>query len=83
MAFGKTQGNIQSNVLSNFCIGKLILESDEIQVKIIGSGTIWLKFIYSEKATKFCKISSLLLSTVLTDKSKVEILQNVLLMKNW
>ena len=56
MAFGKTQGNIQSNVLSNFCIGKLILESDEIQVKIIGSGTIWLKFIYSEKATKFCKI---------------------------
>ena len=40
MAFGKTQGNIQSNVLSNFCIGELILESDEIQVKIIGSGTI-------------------------------------------
>ena len=35
-----------------------------------------LKFIYSEKATKFCEISTLLLSTVHTDKIKVEILQN-------
>ena len=35
-----------------------------------------LKFIYSEKATTFCEISALLLSTVHTDKSKVEILQN-------
>ena len=32
------------------------------------------KFIYSEKATKFCKISTLLLTTVHTVKSKVEIL---------
>ena len=35
-----------------------------------------LKFIYSEKAKKFCKIFTLLLSTVHTDKSKVKILQN-------
>ena len=35
-----------------------------------------LKFVYSEKATEFCEISTLLLSTVHTDKSKVEILQN-------
>ena len=35
-----------------------------------------LKFIYSEKATKFCEISSLLLSYVVPAKSKVEILQN-------
>ena len=35
-----------------------------------------VKFIYSEKATKFCEISSLLLSTVHTDKIKVEISQN-------
>ena len=34
-----------------------------------------VEFIYSEKSTKFCEISSLLLSTVHTDKSKVEILQ--------
>ena len=35
-----------------------------------------VKFVYSEKATKFCEISTLLLSTVHTDKSKVEISQN-------
>ena len=35
-----------------------------------------LKFVYSEKATKFCEISTLHLSTVHTDKSKKEILQN-------
>ena len=35
-----------------------------------------LKFIYSEKATKFREISTLLLTTVHTDKSKVEISQN-------
>ena len=36
----------------------------------------FLKFIYSEKATKFCKISTLLLSYVVPVKSKVEISQN-------
>ena len=35
-----------------------------------------MKFIYSEKATKFCEISTLPLSYVVTVKSKVEILQN-------
>ena len=35
-----------------------------------------LKFIYSEKATKFCKISTLLLSYVVPVKRKVEISQN-------
>ena len=35
-----------------------------------------LKFIYSEKATKFCKISTLLLSYVVPVKSQVEISQN-------
>ena len=44
--------------------------------------TIWksfltdLKFIYSEKTTKFCEIFTLLLSLCTVDKSKVEILQN-------
>ena len=36
----------------------------------------YLKFIYSEKATKFGEISNLLLTTVHTVKSKVEISQN-------
>ena len=35
-----------------------------------------VKFIYSEKATKFCEISTLLLSYVVPVKSKVEISQN-------
>ena len=36
----------------------------------------FLKFIYSEEATKFCEISTLLLSYVVPVKSKVEISQN-------
>ena len=35
-----------------------------------------IKFIYSEKATKFCEISTLLLSYVVPVKRKVKILQN-------
>ena len=36
---------------------------------------MYVKFLYSEKATKFCKISTLLLSVCTVDKSKVEISQ--------
>ena len=36
----------------------------------------YIKFIYSEKATKFCEISTLLLSYVMPVKSKVENSQN-------
>ena len=35
-----------------------------------------LKFIYSEKATKFCEIFTLLLTVCIVVKSKVKILQN-------
>ena len=35
-----------------------------------------VKFVYSEKDTKFCEISTFLLSTVHTDKSKLDFLQN-------
>ena len=37
---------------------------------------ILIKFIYSKKATKFCEISTIDLSYVVTVKSSVEILQN-------
>ena len=37
---------------------------------------LWVNFIYSEKATKFCEISTLLFSYVVPVKSKVEISQN-------
>ena len=36
----------------------------------------WLKFIYSEKATNFCEISTIDLSYVVPVKSTVEIAQN-------
>ena len=47
----------------------------------IGHDAFWvllflLKFIYSEKATKFCEIFTFLLSYVVPVKSKVKILQN-------
>ena len=41
------------------------------------SRTELVKFIYSEKATKFCEIFSLLLSYVVPVKSKVKISQNL------
>ena len=37
---------------------------------------VTVKFIYSEKATKFCEIFTLPLSYVVPVKSKVKILQN-------
>ena len=43
------------------------------------SQKVILKFIYSEKATKFCEIFALLLTTVHTVKSKMKISQNFVL----
>ena len=44
---------------------------------LLVSFLLHLKFVYSKKATKFCKIFTLLLTTVHTvKKSKVKILQN-------
>ena len=48
---------------------KMGIFHDHIEVTI-------LKFIYSKKPTKFCEISTLLLSYVVPVKSKVEISQN-------
>ena len=39
-------------------------------------GLLLIKFIYSEKATQFCELFSLLLTKVHTVKSKVKILHN-------
>ena len=45
--------------------------------KSSGAKSVFLKFVYSEKATKFYEISTLLLSTTVhTDRGKVEISQN-------
>ena len=59
-----------------------VVQNREWQVVIAQQGkgifydSHFIKFVYSEKATKFCEISTLLLCTVHTDKSKVEVLQN-------
>ena len=51
-------------------LGKMVRKvSDMSFMKLV-------KFIYSEKATKFCEIFPLLLTTVHTVKSKGKILQN-------
>ena len=57
-----------------FLIDELLLQ--KLPVTNVISPRLQLKFVYSEKATKFCEISTLLLSTVHTDKNKVEISQN-------
>ena len=43
---------------------------------IVGIYYTSIKFIYSEKATKFCEIPTLLFTDTTYNKSKVEILQN-------
>ena len=48
------------------------------KVQWSSEGEPWVvKFIYSEKATKFCKISTLLLPYVVPVKVRLEILQNL------
>ena len=42
-----------------------------------------LKFIYSEKATKFCEIFTFLLSLYTVDKSKVKISQNIVALSEY
>ena len=46
------------------------------QIYITNKLNFRLKFIYSEKATKFCEIFALLLTGTTQDKSKVKISQN-------
>ena len=47
-----------------------------VEIKIDDIMHRMVKFIYSEKATKFCKIFNLLLPYVVLGKRKVKILQN-------
>ena len=54
-------------VTSTHCNGSLLLQRTR---------NLPFKFIYSEKAKKFCKISTLLMFYVVSVKIKVEILQN-------
>ena len=53
---------------------RLSEKSTEFEKKY--SWFVHLKFIYSEKATKFCEIFTLLLTTEQTVKSKVKVSRN-------
>ena len=55
---------------------KCVAVGDGAVGKFLSCLHVFLKFIYSEKATKFCEISTVDLSYVATVKSTVEILQN-------
>ena len=66
-------------MLTNYILSNLVLKT----VTFFASQSLFsicswlvLKFMYSEKATKFCEIFTLLLTTVHTVKSKVKISQN-------
>ena len=48
----------------------------QIQSWAHDKGHLLVKFVFSEKAAKFCEIFALLLTTVHTVKSKVKIFQN-------
>ena len=52
---------------------------DELALLLQGK----LKFVYSEKATKFCEIFTLLLSYVVQVKSKVNISQNIVVFSEY
>ena len=52
-----------------------LINKKQIEINIVKLGSL-LKFMYSEKATNFCKISTVDLSYVVKVKSTVEILPN-------
>ena len=63
-------------ILENKVVQKLKLEK-KCFFKKWSPKLIYLKFIYFEKATKFCEISTVNLSYVVPVKSTVEISQNI------
>ena len=75
-------GNFGGSPQGTFFIHDGHLESTEMCKNSISNffhaipSFVFVKFIYSEEATKFCEIFTLLLSNVVPVKSKVKILQN-------
>ena len=70
--------NLNAKIASVFLIWESLIDSKDLyptksRIRIL---ECHLKFIFSEKATKFCEVSTLLLSYVVPVKSKVEISQN-------
>ena len=61
----------------NVLLMPIVLErKNVVSMIVVGNLAYQVKFIYSEKATKFCEIFPLLLTAVHTVKSKGKISQN-------
>ena len=65
-----------SSSWTSLAINKLMLKRNNKLICHILLAIYLVKFIYSEKATKFCEISAIDLSYVVPVKSTVEILKN-------
>ena len=79
MPFYYFQGPISAQHITSymqFCIMHHFFAKEQTTYQKIFSEACVIKFIYSEKATIFCEIFPLLLTTVHTVKSKGKILQN-------
>ena len=72
-SLGKIRILVATSRIALTLANNIVVVSVEVRIllKLLG-----LKSIYSEKAIKFCEISTLNWTTVHTVKSKVEILQN-------
>ena len=62
---------------------KIFWTNVNVRLIFIGLEESGIKFVYSEKATKFCEISTLLLTDTTKDKSKVEISQKILVFSEY
>ena len=72
-SLGKIRILVATSRIALTLANNIVVVSVEVRIllKLLG-----LKSIYSEKAIKFCEISTLLLSYVVPVKSRVEIFQN-------
>ena len=64
------------SIFPAYLLHKKILVGEKLFTYFVVHMRYHLKFIYSQRATKFCKIFTVLLSPVVPVKSKVKILQN-------
>ena len=72
---GKVRGWQKEPLSIMWCLNSFVAESSS-QSRLIYASTSQIKFIYSEKATKFCEIFPLLLTVCTVVKSKGKISQN-------
>ena len=61
--------------------GAQFRKQSKLRVQVFIQNELNVKFIYSEKPTKFCEISSLDLTVLHTVKSRVEISENFVFSK--